>query len=164
MARKIFFSFHYQRDIFRVNVVRNHYLTKGSYTIAGYWDHSLWEETRLRGDTALKRLIQTGLDGTSVTVVLIGAETSRRPWVNYEIKQSLARGNGFLGIRINSIPDPQRAVDHSGLNPLDNALATDQWGYTRALSSFYSTYDWVADDGYNNLGTWVDRSAQIAGK
>jgi hypothetical protein len=29
VARTVFFSFHYQRDIMRVQQVKNHYVTKG---------------------------------------------------------------------------------------------------------------------------------------
>jgi hypothetical protein len=45
MARKIFFSFHYQRDLWRVNVVRNSGAIEG-ISAAGFHDESLWEETK----------------------------------------------------------------------------------------------------------------------
>ena len=48
MARRVFFSFHYERDIWRVNVVRNSWLTKGREA-AGFWDASLWEEAKKKG-------------------------------------------------------------------------------------------------------------------
>lgn len=43
MAKRTFFSFHYQRDIWRVNVVRNSGVVIGS-SAAGFHDASLWEE------------------------------------------------------------------------------------------------------------------------
>lgn len=85
MVRSVFFSFHYQRDIMRVQVVKNHYITKGNYTAAGFFDGSLEEKSQREGDAAVKRLIDTGLKGTSVTCVLIGYETYKRRWVDYEI-------------------------------------------------------------------------------
>jgi hypothetical protein len=72
MPRKVFFSFHYQRDLWRVNVVRNSGVIEG-ISAAGFHDQSLWEETERKGDDAVKKLIDSGLSGTSVTVVLIGA-------------------------------------------------------------------------------------------
>jgi hypothetical protein len=78
MARKVFFSFHYQRDIFRVNTIRNAWVVEGVQE-KGYWDKSLWEKEKASGgDPALKKLIADGLVGTSVTAVLIGAETWMR--------------------------------------------------------------------------------------
>ena len=29
------------------------------------------------------------------------------------------------------------------------------WGHGYNLTNFYSTYDWIADDGYQNFATWV---------
>ncbi len=87
MARKVFFSFHYQRDLWRVNVVRNSGTIEG-IAAAGFHDASLWEETMRGGDVAVKTLIDSGLDGTSVTVVLIGAETANRKYVSYEVEQT----------------------------------------------------------------------------
>ncbi len=87
MARHVFFSFHYQRDIWRANVVRNSWVTQDREA-AGFWDESLWEEAQKKGDAAIKRMIDEGLKNTSVTVVLIGAETSGRKYVRYELQES----------------------------------------------------------------------------
>jgi hypothetical protein len=110
MPRRVFFSFHYQQDIWRVNVVRNHAKVKSGYQEAGYWDCSLWESAKRTGEISLKRLINSGLLNTSVTVVLIGRETSERKWVRYEIEKSYERGNGMLGIYIHNIKNISRTT------------------------------------------------------
>lgn len=163
MARQVFFSFHYQRDIFRVNTIRKHDLTKNSLAEAGYVDHSLWEKSKLQGDAALRKLIDDGLAGSSVTVVLIGYETAGRRWVDYEIRQSHVRGNGMLGIYINRIPSINDTTDPRGKNPLDDHTTIVQ-GQTVKLSSIYKTYDWVGDSGYANFGAWVEAAAKAKGK
>ena len=117
MARSVFFSFHYQRDISRVQVVKNHYVTKGNYTAAGFFDGSLEEKAKREGDQAVKRLVDNGLVGSSVTCVLIGHETYTRRWVDYEIFKSIELGMGVLGIRIHQIPNFQKLKDASGANP-----------------------------------------------
>ncbi|MDX2256543.1 MAG: TIR domain-containing protein [Pseudanabaenaceae cyanobacterium bins.39] len=170
MARSVFFSFHYQRDIWRVNVVRNHFLTKSGYTSAGYWDHSLWETVKRDGDLALKRMINKGLENTSVTVVLIGAETAQRKWVQYEIEKSYERGNGMLGIYIHNIPSINGFRDFQGRNPFDYFLVEQKNQYLYSVSNlvpssnYYPTYDWVSDDGYNNFSTWVETAAKAVGR
>jgi hypothetical protein len=116
MARKVFFSFHYERDIWRTNVVRNSGIVEGT-AAAGFHDASLWEEAKKKGDADVKKLIDKGLLGTSVTVVLIGAETSKRKFVDYEIEQSIARGNGLLGIFISLIKDQNGNTDSQGPAP-----------------------------------------------
>ncbi|GAH77614.1 unnamed protein product, partial [marine sediment metagenome] len=91
MARKVYFSFHYA-DVWRVNQIRNSWLTQGGEANT-FYDGSLWEESRMKGDAAIKRLINLGLTGTGVTAVLIGQHTAKRKYVLYEIEMSLKRNN-----------------------------------------------------------------------
>jgi hypothetical protein len=118
MARRVFFAFHY-KDVaeFRANTVRNHGIVKQDD--AEYFDASLWEDLKKTGDAALKRMINSAIDRTSVTAVLIGSESWSRRWVRYEIMKSLARGNLSLGIHINSIPGKDRQVKVAGPNPFE---------------------------------------------
>jgi len=119
MARRVYFAFHY-RDVidFRANVVRNHWLTKPGRGSAGFFDASLWEEAKKKGEVSLKRLINTGLEGTSTTCILIGSQTYARPWVRYEILKSLKRGSAIFAVHINSIPGKDQCTKPLGPNPL----------------------------------------------
>ncbi|MBZ5528859.1 MAG: TIR domain-containing protein [Acidobacteriia bacterium] len=104
MARRVFFSFHYSNDIWRANQVRNSNVVAG-VDAAGFFDHSEYEEAKKKGKDGIERMILKNLKNTSVTVVLIGKETASRPWVKYEIKQSIAQRNGLLGIYIHHLKD-----------------------------------------------------------
>jgi hypothetical protein len=66
----------------------------------GFWDAASWEEIRRRGDDAIKHWIRDQMSGTSVTVVLIGSETSERKYVQYEIEHGWERNSGLIGIYI----------------------------------------------------------------
>ncbi|MDR4485644.1 MAG: TIR domain-containing protein [Nitrospirales bacterium] len=119
MAKRIYFAFHYQDVIdFRANVVRKHNFT-GGVKAAGYYDHSIWEESKKRGDIALKRMINGELEGTSLTAILIGSLTYARRWVRYEIMKSIERGNRVIGIHINSIKGKDQMIKALGPNPFD---------------------------------------------
>jgi hypothetical protein len=48
--------------------------------------------------TYIRTKIREQLEGTSVTVVLIGGNTAESEWVDFEIRESIARGNGVIGI------------------------------------------------------------------
>jgi len=119
MARRVFFSFHYE-DVrtFRANVVRNHALTKETGE-AGFFDASIWEDAKKHGDIAVKQLVNVSLENTSVTCGLIGTETWKRRWVRYEILKSYDRDNLQFGIHINSVPDKNRQTFPRGPNPFD---------------------------------------------
>ena len=190
MAKRVYFAFHYQ-DVadLRANVVRKHNFTKG-VELAGYYDYSIWEETKKTSDIALKRLINGELENTSVTAVLIGSQTYARRWVRYELMKSVERGNSLLGIHINTIkgkdqqtkplgPDPlahlglqisadgkkgsptvwdgQKWVFYSDLDPFDiNEQPAAQRGKNLQLSHWFKTYDWVANDGFDNFSSWIE--------
>lgn len=163
MVRRVFFSFHYERDIWRVNVVRNSWLTKSDRESAGFWDSSLWEKTKLRGENAIKRLIDEGLKYSSVTTVLIGAKTATRKYVLYEMEQSYLRDKGILGIYIHNIKDNDGRRDLKGQNPLDFRYI-EKNSRRVYFSQLYHTYDWVTDSGYQNFASWVEIAARNAGR
>ena len=163
MGRRVYFAFHYQKDISRVNVVRNSWVMQ-EREAAGFYDASLWEKAKKQGDDAIKRMINNGLWGTSVTVFLLGAETAGRPWVRYELQKSYENGNGLLAIYIHNIKNFQSRVSYQGTNILDQFHITDAWGRQTYLSQIYRTYDWMSNDGYKNFGEWVEEAARIAGK
>ena len=104
MARRVFFSFNYD-DVadFKVNVVRNSRALKNPKYKSTFIDKSLWEEARKKNPSSLKRLMDSSLNGTSVTVILIGGNTANRRWVNYEIVKSFVEGKGIMSIHLNRI-------------------------------------------------------------
>ncbi|WP_433695415.1 TIR domain-containing protein [Paraburkholderia phenoliruptrix] len=120
MAKRVFFSFHYQDVVdFRANVVRNHWVAKEDREEAGFFDASIWEESKKKGDADLKKLIHEGLDNTSTTCVLIGSQTYARRWVRYEIFRSIYRANKTFGVHINQIKGKDQQVKVNGPNPFD---------------------------------------------
>ncbi len=155
MARKVFYSFHFERDAWRAGQVRNCDVVANEDEY-GVIDGVEWEKIERQGEEAVKRWINEQLKNTSVTVVLIGAETSERKWVKYEIKKSLERGNGFVGLRIHSIKTQDQQTDSTGKNPLDDVMTNDG----KLLSTIYKTYDWEIDNGRKNLGLWVEEAFQ----
>jgi hypothetical protein len=159
MERRVFFSFHYERDAWRAGQVRNCNLlrTEDEY---GFIDSVDWESLKRQGDEAVKRWIDSQMKYTSVSVVLIGAETAERRWVRHEIVRSWNRGNGIVGVRIHNIKNHERMTDAAGANPLDHFKLPDG----TLLSSVCKTCDWVLSDGRNNLGTWVEDAFQARAK
>jgi hypothetical protein len=148
MARNVFFSFHYDNDVWRAHIVRNSWVTKADRASWGVIDKAAFEELKKQGDDAVKKWIDGQLENTTVTVVLIGSETLRRPFVKYEIEQIQKRKNAIIGVFIDRIKDEDGNTSSVG-----------------DISGFdFRTYDWVSNDGYNNLGTWVEEAAKKVGK
>lgn len=135
MARSVFFSFHYQRDIWRVNQIRNLDEIVGS-AAAGFRDSSLWEEAKKKGDFQIKQMIDAALKNTSVTVVFIGNQTAGRKYINYEIQKSLDRGNGVVGIQIHELKNQAGLTDTAGAIPkllTDNGIPVYKYANSERL-------------------------------
>ena len=155
MAKRVFFSFHYQ-DVsdFRANVVRNHWLTKPDREAAGFFDASIWENAKRTGDVAIKHLINTNLVNTSATCVLIGSETYARRWVRYEILKGFLKGNSLLAVHINGIKGRDQFTKPQGPNPLRYlGITYSQDGQTRTL--------WQIVNGQWSKYTEIDGTADF---
>ncbi len=158
MARKVFFSFHYDHDVRRVVQIRKSWVVRPDGDAQPFYDKAEFEEVKKRKG-GIEQWIEEQLKGTSVTIVLFGAETYNREWVRHEIKRSYELNKGILAIDIHNVKDPQKGADVQGKNPLD------YWSVDQVtFSSIYKTYDWVRDNGYNNLPAWIEAAAKKAGR
>lgn len=154
MVKRVFFSFHFQNDIFRANQVRNSWMPEGTEK-AGFIDKAEFEKVERNGDDAIKDWIDKQLKGTSVTVVLIGSQTLRRKYVQYEIIQSHKRGNKIIGVKIGGLKDINSDTSNSDIS--NYILEQDNYGNVildtdKAISKIYD----YTDDGYNNLKFWIE--------
>jgi len=148
MTRRVFFSFHYQRDIWRVNQIRNLPEVIGT-SAAGFQDASLWEKAKLEGDAAIKRMIDNALVGTSVTVVCVGNQTANRKYVNYEIIKSLEVANGLVAVQIHHLKDQYGHLDFPG--PIPQRITLHGFKVYQYINSNYLSY-------------WIEEAARIAGR
>lgn len=157
--RKVFFSFHYTNDNWRAAQVRNSNIIQRKNIITSeFVDSVKWETIKKQGEENIKRWINEQLKNTSVTVVLIGSKTSERKWVKYEIDQSIKRGNGLVGVYIHNIKDRLGKTSLKGKNPFEN-LYFERGGKKVFLSEIYLTYDWLYNNGRENLGEWIEQAA-----
>jgi hypothetical protein len=159
MPRKVFFSFHFQRDSRRVAQIRNSSII-GNYDKPPFLDHTEWEKIEKQGDNAIKKWIDDNMFNTSVTIVLIGFQTHERKWVKYEIGQSIFRNNGLLGITLHRINDPLTGQDIQGQSPFLGL--NDKNG--KPLISTVPIYDWVNNNGRDNLAKWIEEAAAKVGR
>lgn len=157
MVRRAFFSFHYDNDVTRANVVRNSWVTRGKEA-AGFIDKAEFEKLKIQGQKAIYDWIDNQLTGTSVTVVLIGAETLNRKYVQYEILESYKRGKAIIGVQIGNIKNLSGLISSSQSQYTkigkDDA-GKDIW-FSDVIEGFYN---YSSDDGYSNLGTWIENAA-----
>jgi hypothetical protein len=154
--RRVFFSFHYQRDNWSVGQIRNSWLANPYHVAQPFYDHAAWEQIKRRGEAAIKRWIDEQLNGSSVTVVLVGPETMGRRWVKYEIDESLRLRKGLLAVTLEGIRQRNGAPDlwnnYTAYGPFIHGQQT------------HAVYSWNGDNGRANLAGWIELAARQAGR
>ncbi len=150
--RQIFYSFHFEKDVMRVQQVRNIGALEDNTPVSA----NDWEEVKKKGDTGIKKWIDDNMSYRSCVVVLIGEDTANRPWVQYEIKKAWSDGKGLLGVYIHNLNCPNTGTSKKGANPFDQFNLES----AEKLSSKIVCYDPLTHDAYkdikNNLESWIE--------
>ena len=113
-----------------------------------------WEQLK-KNNASVEKWIDENMSGKSCVIVLIGSETSLRPWVQYEIKKAWEDGKGLLGIHIHNLKCVNAGTCAKGTNPFDSIT------FTRGDKVFVpKVYDPKPNSAYAdiaaNLFTWVE--------
>ncbi|MDZ7695868.1 MAG: TIR domain-containing protein [Deltaproteobacteria bacterium] len=147
MARRVFFSFDY-RHVWKVNQIRSMTNVIGT-AAAGFQDASLWEEAKKKGEKAIKSMIDNALKNTSVTVVFVTRGTKDRKYINYEIDQSLERGNGLVAVQIHHLKNQTGQTGSAGAIP------------SQIEANGFKAYKYTNKEA---LARWIEEAAKLAGK
>jgi hypothetical protein len=157
--RKIFYSFHYDNDVFRVQQIRNIGVLEGDEPVSV----NTWETIKRGGKGAIEKWIEDNLKNKTCLVVLVGSQTSTREWVNYEITRAWNLGKGVFGIYIDDLIDPRFSKtppyygrSNRGVNPFDH-IKFDNGSKLSSIVPCYSppsadTYKYIAA----NMENWVE--------
>ena len=134
MARRCFYSFHFEADSTRSGLVRNIGTVEGNKPAT---DND-WEVITRGGDAAIRKWIAGQMYGRSCTIVLVGSKTANRKWINYEIEKSWADGMGVVGIRIHGLKNLDGKISNQGRNPFSYTQCSSTG---KKLSSLVRCYD-----------------------
>jgi len=140
VAKSVFYSFHYDRDVQRVQLVRNINALEGQPLL----NSQNWEEVRRKGDAAIQRWINDEMAYKKAVVVLIGQQTASRPWVIYEIEKAWADKKPLLGVRIHGLSS-FGTTDKAGPNPFEKT----------SVGAGISVFDPTVQDWYGKVDSKV---------
>ena len=162
--RRVFYSFHYDHDVWRTQQIRNAGALEGNTPVTA----NAWEEVKRGGDRAIRNWIDGQLITRSCLVVLIGTYTAERRWVNYEIDRAWELGKGVVGVRIHQLKDQEGLQSSQGNTPFVEHSVTSPDGYLFNMSSVVKDYIVESYDSqivYNsivdNLESWVEEAMNI---
>lgn len=161
MARKVFYSFHYNPDNWRAAQVRSAGVVEGNKPVSD----NEWESITSSGDLAIESWINGQLYAKSCTIVLIGRATAGRKWINYEIKTAWNDNKGVLGIYIHNLKNSKGQQSAKGSNPFDHLtfgsdgkkLSTVVKAYDPPYTDSKMAYEYITD----YLADWVEAAIDI---
>lgn len=110
--KKVFFSFHYDLDSWRVQQIRN----MGVVEEQKVCEANDWEQTRKKDKQSIKNWIDRQMKGCDCVIVLIGEKTHTRQWVEYEVKRAKELGIPIFGIFIHNLKDSEGKTTKKGQN------------------------------------------------
>lgn len=162
MARKAFYSFHYEPDNWRASQVRQIGAIEGNQPAPG----NTWENVKSSNETTIKRWIDAQMAGRSVVVVLVGSETAGRKWINYEITKGWEDGRGVLGIHIHNLTDRLGRQSRKGSNPFSgfNIGGVSLASIVNCHEPRGSTSKGVYSQIQLNIADWVETAISIRGQ
>jgi len=112
-----------------------------------------WEAVTKGGDAAIKKWIDGQMSGRSCAIVLVGADTANRKWVNHEIVRAWDLKLGVVGIHIYGLKNLDGKLAVKGQNPFDFVTH----GPTgKKLSSIVKCYDPAGADSKDRYA-WITK-------
>ena len=158
MARQAFYSFHFQPDHWRASQVRNMGVIEGNRPAT---DND-WESITKSGDAAIQKWIDEQMKYRSCTIVLVGAGTAGRKWINYEIDRSWNEKMGIVGINIHNLKDSGGSQSIQGSNPFSRYV---NGHYLSNVVKLYNPPYYDSKDVYkyisDNISIWNEEAIKI---
>ncbi|MGL5052211.1 MAG: TIR domain-containing protein [Cetobacterium sp.] len=154
--RQVFFSFEYLKDNWRAGQVRN----MGKVNESSTFSDNDWEEVKEKTDARIEEWIDAQLAKRSCLVVLIGATTSGRKWIDYEIKKAFELKKGIVGVKIHNLKDDAGNQSSEGANPFYNIFVGKDKkrlsNYVTVFNSSYKTSTYVYSDIEGNIEKLIE--------
>lgn len=150
----VFYSFHFDNDVMRVQQVRNIGAIEGNTPT----NPNEWETLKRTGKSAVENWINENMKYKRCIIVLIGLDTYSRPWVKYEIEKAWNDGKALIGVYIHNLKCPRKGTSRKGKNPFDEF----QFKSGKKLSSVVPCYDPDSTNAYqdiaSNISSWINHA------
>ncbi|HED38094.1 MAG TPA: molecular chaperone Tir [Ignavibacteria bacterium] len=153
--RQIFYSFHFDNDVKRVQQVRNIGALEDNKPVSA----NEWEEVKRKKDVAIEKWIDDNMKYRSCVVVLVGEKTAERKWIKKEIEKAWNSKKGLIGIYIHNLKDPQTGKCNKGKNPFETFTLKNG---KEKLSDYVKCYNPSSYDAYNDIRNNIERLVEEA--
>jgi hypothetical protein len=151
--RKVFISYYHRGE----QAIVNDFIQTFKEDYEVFIDKSMERATDSEDTEYLNQACQEAIDGTSVTIVMIGKQTGRRKFVDWEIKHTLYRKHALIGISRTGLIDsiaclPKRLEDN-----LKSGSGYAKWYRYPSSASFLKN---IIDEAYEADTEKIDNSRE----
>lgn len=147
--RKVFVSYHHGNDQAYYNAFSQHF--SANYNVIT--DRSLDRNIdSVNTDYVMRKIREDYLTGTSATIVLCGAETPNRKYVDWEIKATLDKKHALIGIKLPTARSAQNG----------NIIVPDRFAHNHHTGyAIWVTWDDLINSGHT-LGHYINLAVEHA--
>lgn len=152
----VFYSFHFDNDVMRVQQIRNIGSIEGNPPTSP----NEWERLKRVGKRSVENWIDVNMKYKRCVIVLIGSQTSGRPWIEHEIIKAWNDGKALMGIYIHNLKCPRNGFDRKGRNPFDLIKFTDGRKMSSVVPCFEPIPAYAYRDIAENISNWIQHAIQ----
>ena len=145
VRRRIFISYHHAHDQAYYDALSKTLHDKMDLVFDNSLDREIDSENT---DYVIQRIRDDFISGTSCTIVLCGPETQQRKYVDWEIKATLDKSHGLIGM---ALPTVSRNLQGQSLVP--DRLASN---YHSGYAAWKSWSDLAANPAL--MATWIEEA------
>lgn len=146
--RKVFVSYHHGNDQAYYDAFSEHFSTNYNVITDRSLDRNI---DSVNTDYVMRKIREDYLTGTSATIVLCGAETPNRKYVDWEIKATLDKKHALIGVRL-----PTARGDQNGIFVPSRFAANHRTGY-----AIWVTWNDLINSG-QTLGHYINLAVEHA--
>lgn len=162
IRRRVFFSFQFKQDVFRVQQIRN----IGSIDDETLLVPNAWETLKRQGNEAIIKWIDNSMAGRSCIIVLIGEDTANSKWVKYEILKAVSLKKPIFGIYIHNLKCPEAkrqnpsssGKSNQGINPFSLINITGDSPLSDSIVCHNPNFNDAYNDIKNNIARWIEEA------
>ena len=151
--RKVFVSYHHKGE----QGVVDDFIKTFSEDYEVFTDGSLDRVADSEDSEYLNQVCRDAIDGTSVTIVMMGKQTGCRKFVDWEIRHTSYRKHGLVGISRPSLADSDACLPKRLKDNLKSGTGYAKWyTYPSSVSSLKN----MIDEAYDADTSTIDNSRE----
>ena len=106
-----------------------------------------------QSDEKIKKWIDENMQNCSCLILFCGERTYKSKWVKYELESAREKKKGRFIIHLADMVKMDNTLCKQGIDPYEYHGFYNNKGTGGYI---IKSYNWIKDDGINNIGAWIE--------